>query len=125
MDGKINDELFFQIYQNFENVIQKGEEAFGKDNFTIAKVTFGSVIHCVFVHEKRSLFDSDSVGSHLNAFGCHIKTFQYRVCVGMEEDKFRRLAQENFVPLLSVDGKINDELFFLLLKANDCASREG
>lgn len=34
------------------------------------------------------------------------------ICVGMEEDKFRRLAQENFVPLLSVDGKINDELFF-------------
>lgn len=38
VDGKINDELFFQIYQNFENVIQKGEEAFGKDNFTIALV---------------------------------------------------------------------------------------
>lgn len=34
------------------------------------------------------------------------------VCVGMEEEKFRRLAQENYVPLLSVDGKINDELFF-------------
>lgn len=34
------------------------------------------------------------------------------ICVGMEEEKFRRLAQENFVPLLSVDGKINDELFF-------------
>ena len=29
----------------------------------------------------------------------------------MEEDKFRRLAQENYVPLLSVDGKINDEPF--------------
>ncbi len=38
VDGKINDELFFQIYQNFENVIQKGKEAFGKDNFTIALV---------------------------------------------------------------------------------------
>ena len=34
------------------------------------------------------------------------------ICVGMEEDKFRRLARENYVPLLSVDGKINDELFF-------------
>lgn len=34
------------------------------------------------------------------------------ICAGMEEGKFRRLAQANFVPLLSVDGKINDELFF-------------
>ncbi|MDE7158899.1 MAG: LacI family transcriptional regulator [Clostridiales bacterium] len=34
------------------------------------------------------------------------------ICVGMEEEKFRRLARENYVPLLSVDGKINDELFF-------------
>lgn len=34
------------------------------------------------------------------------------ICVGMDEDKFRRLASENFVPVLSVDGKINDELFF-------------
>lgn len=34
------------------------------------------------------------------------------ICVGIEEEKFRRLARENYVPLLSVDGKINDELFF-------------
>lgn len=34
------------------------------------------------------------------------------ICFGMEEDKFRRFAQENFVPLISVNGKINDELFF-------------
>ena len=34
------------------------------------------------------------------------------LCVGMEEEKFRRFAQENFVPLISVDAKINDELFF-------------
>lgn len=34
------------------------------------------------------------------------------ICVGMEEEKFRRLARENFVPLISVDGKINDELFY-------------
>lgn len=33
-------------------------------------------------------------------------------CVGMEEEKFRKFARENFVPLISVDGKINDELFF-------------
>ncbi len=34
------------------------------------------------------------------------------ICVGMEEEKFRRLAKENFVPFLAVDGKIRDELFF-------------
>lgn len=34
------------------------------------------------------------------------------ICVGMEEEKFRSLAKENFVPFLSVDGKICDELFF-------------
>lgn len=34
------------------------------------------------------------------------------ICVGMEEEKFRRLAKENFVPFISVDGKICDELFF-------------
>ena len=27
------------------------------------------------------------------------------MCVGMEEEKFRRFAQENFVPLISVDRK--------------------
>ncbi len=41
-----------------------------------------------------------------------IDTADAIICVGMEEDKFRRLARENYVPLLSVDGKINDELFF-------------
>lgn len=41
-----------------------------------------------------------------------IDTADAIICVGMEEEKFRRLAQENFVPLISVDGKINDELFF-------------
>ena len=34
------------------------------------------------------------------------------LCVGMEEEKFRLFAQEIFVPLISVDAKINDELFF-------------
>lgn len=41
-----------------------------------------------------------------------IDTADAIICVGTEEEKFRRLAQENYVPLLSVDGKINDELFF-------------
>ncbi|MBD5585100.1 MAG: LacI family transcriptional regulator [Clostridia bacterium] len=48
--------------------------------------------------------------THLEA--TRIDTADAIICVGMEEDKFRHLARENYVPLLSVDGKINDELFF-------------
>ncbi|MDE7306698.1 MAG: LacI family DNA-binding transcriptional regulator [Clostridia bacterium] len=47
------------------------------------------------------------------------------ICVGMEEEKFRRLAQENFVPLLSVDGKINDELFFQIYQDFNHVLKEG
>ena len=47
------------------------------------------------------------------------------ICVGMEEDKFRRLAQENYVPLLSVDGKINDELFFQVYQDFNYVLEEG
>ena len=54
-----------------------------------------------------------------------IDTADAIICVGMEEDKFRRLAQENFVPLLSVDGKINDELFFQIYQDFPHVLREG
>lgn len=47
------------------------------------------------------------------------------ICVGMEEDKFRRFAQENYVPLLSVDGKICDELFFQIYEDFDYVLKEG
>lgn len=47
------------------------------------------------------------------------------ICVGMEEDKFRRIAQENYVPLLSVDGKINDELFFQVYQDFNHVLKEG
>lgn len=47
------------------------------------------------------------------------------ICVGMEENKFRRLAQENYVPLLSVDGKINDELFFQIYQDFAFVLQEG
>lgn len=47
------------------------------------------------------------------------------ICVGMEEEKFRRLAQKNFVPLLSVDGKINDELFYQIYQDFDNVLKQG
>ncbi|MDE6676727.1 MAG: LacI family DNA-binding transcriptional regulator [Clostridia bacterium] len=47
------------------------------------------------------------------------------VCVGVEEEKFRRIAQENFVPLISVDGKINDELFFQIYQDFNHVLEEG
>lgn len=47
------------------------------------------------------------------------------ICLGMEEEKFRRLAQENYVPLISVDGKINDELFFQIYQNFNRVLEEG
>lgn len=54
-----------------------------------------------------------------------IDTADAIICVGMEEDKFRRLARENYVPLLSVDGKINDELFFQIYQDFSFVLSEG
>lgn len=54
-----------------------------------------------------------------------IDTADAIICVGMEEDKFRRLARENYVPLLSVDGKINDELFFQIYQDFPYVLQEG
>ena len=54
-----------------------------------------------------------------------IDTADAIICVGMEEDGFRRLAQENYVPLLSVDGKINDELFFQIYQDFNHVLKEG
>ncbi|MDE7082913.1 MAG: LacI family transcriptional regulator [Clostridia bacterium] len=54
-----------------------------------------------------------------------IDTADAIICVGMEEEKFRRLAQENFVPLISVDGKINDELFFQVYQDFGYVLQEG
>ena len=54
-----------------------------------------------------------------------IDTADAIICVGMEEDSFRRLAQENYVPLLSVDGKINDELFFQVYQDFNHVLKEG
>lgn len=48
--------------------------------------------------------------THLEA--TKVDTADAIICMGTEEEKFLRLAQQNFVPLLSVDGKINDELFY-------------
>ena len=47
----------------------------------------------------------------------HLKTTRFDtadaiVCLGTEEDVFLRLAQENFVPLLTVDARVHDDLFF-------------
>lgn len=54
-----------------------------------------------------------------------IDTADAIICVGIEEEKFRRLARENFVPLLSVDGKINDELFFQVYQDFDYVIKTG
>ena len=38
MIQKINDQLFFQIYQDFNYVLKEGEREFGKDNFHLVLV---------------------------------------------------------------------------------------
>ena len=50
------------------------------------------------------------IRTHLDA--TRIDTADAIVCAGIEEERFRRLAQKNFVPMLTVDAKIHDELFF-------------
>ena len=50
------------------------------------------------------------IRTHLDAI--RIDIADAIVCAGMEETRFRRLAEENYVPMLTVDAKINDELFF-------------
>lgn len=47
------------------------------------------------------------------------------ICVGVEEEKFLRLAQENYIPLISVDGKINDQLFFQVYQDFAHVLKEG
>ena len=47
------------------------------------------------------------------------------MCVGTEEEKFRRVARENFVPLISIDGKINDQLFFQIYQDFNHVLKEG
>lgn len=45
-----------------------------------------------------------------------IDTADAIICVGTEEETFRKIAAENFVPLLAVDARIHDELFFQVLQ---------
>lgn len=61
--------------------------------------------------------------SHLE--DARVDTADAIICAGMEELRFRRLAQENFIPLLSVDGKINDQLFFQVYQDFAHVLREG
>lgn len=50
------------------------------------------------------------VKSHLET--TRFDTADAIVCLGTEEDMFLRLAQENYVPMLTVDARVHDELFF-------------
>ncbi len=38
------------------------------------------------------------------------------ICAGIEEETFRKIAAENYVPLLALDSRIHDELFFQVLQ---------
>ncbi len=45
-----------------------------------------------------------------------IDTADAIICAGTEEETFRKIAAENFVPLMAVDSRIHDELFFQVMQ---------
>ncbi len=47
------------------------------------------------------------------------------ICAGTEEDTFRKIAAMNFVPLLAVDSRIHDELFFQVLQDFGAVMKAG
>ncbi len=47
------------------------------------------------------------------------------ICAGTEEETFRKIAAENFVPLLAVDSRIHDELFFQVLQDFETVMKAG
>lgn len=61
------------------------------------------------------------IKSHLEA--TRIDTADAIVCLGTEEDAFLKLARENFVPLLTVDARIRDQLFFQVSQDFDSVVR--
>lgn len=63
------------------------------------------------------------IRTHLDAI--RIDIADAIVCAGMEEKRFRRLAVENYVPMLTVDAKINDELFFQVYQDFESLMRAG
>ena len=63
------------------------------------------------------------IRSHLDAIRIDIADAIF--CAGMEEDRFRRLAGENFVPMLTIDAKIDDELFFQVYQDFEDVMRRG
>ena len=54
-----------------------------------------------------------------------IDTADAIICVGTEEETFRKIAAENFVPLIAVDSRIHDELFFQILQDFEKVTRAG
>ncbi len=47
------------------------------------------------------------------------------ICAGTEEETFRKIAAENFVPLLAVDSRIHDELFFQVFQDFEKVMKAG
>ena len=54
-----------------------------------------------------------------------IDTADAIICVGTEEETFRKIAAENFVPLIAVNSRIHDELFFQVLQDFDRVMQAG
>lgn len=54
-----------------------------------------------------------------------IDTADAIICAGTEEHTFRKIAAENFVPLLAVDSRIHDELFFQVFQDFEKVMKAG
>ena len=63
------------------------------------------------------------IRSYLEAV--RIDTADAIICAGTEEEAFRKIAAENFVPILAVDARIHDELFFQILQDFKKVMRAG
>ena len=70
----------------------------------------------VALDKQNTVFQKSEYLDFIRMLGDSLEKMQYNLLVkshlGTEEDMFLRLAQENYVPLLTVDARIHDELFF-------------
>lgn len=63
------------------------------------------------------------IRTHLEAI--RVDSADAIICAGTEEETFRKIAAENFVPLLAVDSRIHDELFFQVFQDFETVMKAG
>ena len=64
-----------------------------------------------------------TIRTHLGAI--YVDSADAIICAGTEEETFRKIAAENFVPLIAVDSRIHDELFFQVFQDLEAVMKAG